>query len=410
MVTQNTDDADNLPNLHVDEAVSSEPEARNKGNKENFRGRESSVRDSEYDELPSVNRRSGTNKLVTWMGFLVIMGIALAAIVSVNKTDNGKSGKAKNLNEKIANNLPPLIMPQTAATSIAQPQTPPPIPLQTNRQTTPAKNGKPVLDWTERKMQGNLLVAGQSSSPSEQPKNGAVPLSGQYPNEDDDKENKTQDDLAAQFVPTVTKGVSAALLPDRDYLIAKGTSLDCVLETAISTVLAGLTTCRLTRDVYSDNNHVVLLDRGSELVGEMKGGIRQGQVRVGVLWTRAKTPNGVIINLNSLGTDSLGRSGLEGWVDNHFLERFGAAILVSLVETTTAVAANRLIPSNGSGTTNNFGGGIGGSGGGQQVVESILKSQVNIPPTIIKNQGESLQVMVARDLDFSDVYSLKAKE
>ncbi|WP_305883658.1 TrbI/VirB10 family protein, partial [Pseudomonas sp. MPR-R2A3] len=89
-----------------------------------------------------------------------------------------------------------------------------------------------------------------------------------------------------------------------------------------------MTTCVLALDVFSADGTVVLLERGTRLVGETRSDVRPGQRRVAVLWTEARTPTGVVAHLDSLGTDELGRSGVPGSVDNHFSERFGAAILI----------------------------------------------------------------------------------
>lgn len=50
-----------------------------------------------------------------------------------------------------------------------------------------------------------------------------------------------------------------------------------------------------------------------------------------MLWTRVETPNGVIVEIDSPGTDPLGRSGHDGYIDNHFWQRFGGAMLLSLL-------------------------------------------------------------------------------
>lgn len=398
-------------------------------NDTSFRGRENpDSLESENEGLPSVNRRRGTNKLVTVLGFIFIIGAAMAMLIAVNSP---KDTKRKNVirDEKVANNLPPLVIPAPPAPidfagtqplqgAVVPPVTPgtaeaQPIPIYggSNRRATGTIDGKPVMTWQDRKLGGSLLVSKAGLSVGE---NNPVSRLNASSSEEGDAsafagdrgQPESTNELGSMLKPTVTKSVTASLLSDRNFLITKGTSLDCALETALDSTVPGLTTCRLTRDVYSDNGQVLLLDRGSQLVGEYQGGLKQGQVRLFVLWTRAKTPNGVVVSLNSPGTDALGRSGLEGWVDNHFMKRFGAAILLSLVNKTLPALINQKSSSNG-GTTNIYG---DISSGGEKIVEKILESTVNIPPTIIKNQGDHIQVMVARDLDFSSVYALRVKQ
>jgi type IV secretion system protein VirB10 len=143
----------------------------------------------------------------------------------------------------------------------------------------------------------------------------------------------------------------------------------------------------------------VLLERGTKLVGETRGQVRAGAARIFVLWTEARTPTGVVVPLASPGTDELGRAGLPGEVNRHFFERFGAAILVSVIDGAVqgAVQSQReegdtliLNPSISS-----------------QVMTEVLKSTISIPPTVVKPQGDRIQVLVARDLDFRSVYELK---
>ncbi len=188
-------------------------------------------------------------------------------------------------------------------------------------------------------------------------------------------------------------------------LLPKGAFIDCTLETAIDSTYEGMTTCIGASDIYGADGKVVLLERGTKYVGEQRGTPRQGQGRVFIVWNEARTPTGVVVQLASPGTDELGRSGLPGFVDTHFWDRFGAAVLISVIDgTMQAIAAQQQ-----SGTRVGNGGGLVlGPQGSRDVMTEVLRSTVSIPPTVIKNQGERIQILVARDVDFRSVYALRS--
>jgi type IV secretion system protein VirB10 len=152
-----------------------------------------------------------------------------------------------------------------------------------------------------------------------------------------------------------------------------------------------------TADAFGTTGTVNLLPRGSKIVGEYGTGLRNGQGRMFVIWNRAETPEHVVITLGSPGSDALGRAGFDGWIDTHFWEKFSGALLMTFIDGAFSVASSL---AGKSGSTNlNF-------GGATSAADTALQATINIPPTLHKNQGTSVAIMVARDLDFAGVYSL----
>jgi len=264
----------------------------------------------------------------------------------------------------------------------------------------PAQPAKPAwMIAMERRLAGPVSEGPQvkDDSSSEPPASGegAVAL----PTSEEPKYGESA--LATLLKPSATPATRARVLPAQRLLLPKGAFIDCTLETAIDSTLPGMTTCVTATDTFGVDGSTVLIERGSKLVGETRGEVAQGQARLFVLWTEARTPTGVIVPLSSPGTDELGRSGLSGDVNRHFFQRFGAAILISVINGAVQAA----VTSRDSGGTV-----IYNPSGSQDVLTEVLKSTVNIAPTVTKNQGDRIQILVARDLDFRSVYELKTAE
>lgn len=192
----------------------------------------------------------------------------------------------------------------------------------------------------------------------------------------------------------------ASMLPNRNFLITAGTIIPCILETAMNSAQPGYVSCIVPRDVFSENGRVILMEKGTKILGEYRGGLQQGQNRLFVLWTRAVTPEGVRIDLASPGSDALGRAGLAGAVDTFFWARFGGALLMSLVDDAAFIAGQRIAGADQADNTVRVPSDAAGI---------ALQQNMQIRPVLKKNQGEEVAIFVAKDFNFADVYGLQLR-
>jgi type IV secretion system protein VirB10 len=249
-----------------------------------------------------------------------------------------------------------------------------------------------------------------------------------------------EDDANRRFANQVSNsGVEisrAEQIRRTDALIPQGYVIRGILETAIQSDLPGMVRATTVEDVYSFDGRRILIPKGTMLTGEYRSGLARGQSRVLIIWTRVLRSDGVSLALGSYGTDDLGRSGLTGDVDHHYLERFGSAILLTMIGGASQYVVGLGEKSQNSGqqiqttTTNPITGEVtttttqpsfNQSNAQQiaaqttgnvmnQIAQEALKDSINIPPTVYVDQGTPIMVFVRRDLDFSALYPDPVKE
>lgn len=372
-------------------------------------------------EDQSIRKRAG-------MGKMIFLGLGLIAvtflIIGLMNFQGFKRKPKQELDKAEVENIAPkdfnkdkadipLPMPEIALPAAASEVATMPPAATT---AAPPPSGEPVISETMSRRLGGEVIVAEGSDSRNAADNGAItptantaPADGytaDYSGGDgsfvfSSKTPTLADRLAATTFPATRAGIRA----DRTFLLSRGTMMPCVLVTKIVTTYPGLTKCQVTKDVYSADGKVLLVERGSMLLGEQQSALVQGQARVFALWTQIETPKGVVVNIDSPGSDTLGGSGHPAYVDTHFWKRFGGAIMLSLINDVSASVAKRLEKNNGAEITLN-----NTNDAARELAAEALKNSINIPPTGYVNQGTQLNVFVARDVDFSQIYELITRQ
>ncbi|ALF17330.1 TrbI/VirB10 family protein [Fusobacterium animalis] len=186
--------------------------------------------------------------------------------------------------------------------------------------------------------------------------------------------------------------------PISKYEIKAGGIIPGVMLTGINSDLPGTMTANVREDVYDTvTGRILLIPKGTRVIGKYSSSISFGQSRVLVVWQRLIFPNGKSINLENFeGADMSGYSGLVGTVDNHTLKLFQGVILSSILG-----AAAGIIDDNGNNNNNNSWRNNAGRGAGEEIVtigEAIASRLLAVQPTIKIAPGSRFNIMVNSDL------------
>lgn len=352
----------------------------------------------------------------------IFVGVAIIAIILVvmagMKKDEAKSKVApvETVFKSPASNGEPYIQPEAPSPppqkELAVPQKPEPVDTAASQREMMMQQEALRMAAEERKRkderlkspqvildEGRSMSVGRRETPSDdlQSGNNTASLPGETSN---DSNLAFADANSSAGVDTS----HAIRLKHPDLLIPQGTMIAGILETAIQSDLPGMLRAIVSEDVYGFDGSKLLISKGSRLIGKYKSGLVRGQVRVFVMWNRILRPDGVSINIGSYGTDDLGRSGLDGELDTHFMERFGSSILLSMIDTGMQIGANSLDNQNSSTVAIESGQDV------SSAAQVALENSISIPPTVHVDQGKRIKVFVSKDLDFASIETEDQRE
>ncbi|MCB5297218.1 VirB10/TraB/TrbI family type IV secretion system protein [Yersinia intermedia] len=185
--------------------------------------------------------------------------------------------------------------------------------------------------------------------------------------------------------------------------------IPCSMMRRFVSDVGGRISCLIGEDVYSANHYVKLLPAGTVARGFYRtGALQHGRSRMFVIWTELRTPEPGSLQIPLIDTEvtgPLGEAGISGWIDTHFWERFGNALMLSTVQD-VAAAASDSAPGKDRNTdyTENT------RAAASEMAKTALENSINIPPTMYLNQGDVIGIMTGTDIDFSSVYQLRLKK
>ncbi|NLB76723.1 MAG: TrbI/VirB10 family protein [Crenarchaeota archaeon] len=372
----------------------SEPELNSDLQPEDFTSMADKVGDSGVEPSEpnlQTTKKSNTGKV----GIYAVMLVALAGLLIGLFSFFGKGNKPLIENTPTEPTTVGNTKPKTFDLKLPDP--PPPAPTVTKTEETgikpPEEQNAIIYNTPTAEVEKpNRLLTGSVLLP--------VNTTSRSMSQNDGVRESYDTPLSNRLHPTVTANARAKHRNDLTYLLKKGTNIGCTLDTKIVTTHPGITRCLVNKDVYSSNGKVLLIERGSEIIGEQTTSMLQGQAKVFVLWNTITTPHGVTLDIASPSADALGASGQDAQVDRHFWQRFGGAIMLSLIDDGLVILGDRINRNHTSVTYDNTSDTI------ESMAAEALRNTINIPPTGYVNQGELLNVMVARDVDFSSVYEL----
>lgn len=203
-----------------------------------------------------------------------------------------------------------------------------------------------------------------------------------------------------------TSSVSAAQVPHPETTIVSGEMLHATLNVAMNSDLPGMITATVTSPAYSYTGENALIPQGSRLIGQYSSAVLQGQSRIFIMWNRVVLPNGVSVDINSPDVDQIGQSGESAdYINRHFWSRFGESVLMSIL----SAGVSNVDVDSGDEYNSAQAYRMAVAESFQESAAGTLKQTAMQKPTLVRYQGAKINVFIAHDLSFYDLYKSQGK-
>lgn len=149
---------------------------------------------------------------------------------------------------------------------------------------------------------------------------------------------------------------------DLTRVVTMDKPIPAVLKIGVDTRFSNRAVAQVERDIYGGEGRLIVIPRGSAVIGTVGASGSTGEEKVQIQWTRIQRPDGAVFAIEAYGGDAMGRPGAPAHIDNRYLERYGMSLLTTVlnVGVTLGLDGKQTVQNSGNATgtgqySNNYG-------------------------------------------------------
>lgn len=127
---------------------------------------------------------------------------------------------------------------------------------------------------------------------------------------------------------------------DMSRVVTMDKPIPAVIKIPIDTRNPSRAVATVERDIYGGDGRLVVIERGSTLIGTVQSVSSTGEEKVSIAWERLVRPDGAAFAFEASSGDAMGRAGVPAHLNNRWFERFGTTMLMSALNVGVTLGLN----------------------------------------------------------------------
>jgi type IV secretion system protein VirB10 len=214
---------------------------------------------------------------------------------------------------------------------------------------------------------------------------------------------------AQDYADAGLPGIVSSFPVDRSLVLTADRYIPAILENSLNSQLPGRAIAVVERPVFGEDRRLVLIPAGSRVIGVYRAQSKYGLARLDIAWSRILRPDGVTINLDAASADVMGQSGIPGDLDTRWAEKYGSALLVSVIgaggdwalasnstNVTSPLGSTTTVQNGRTVAANRFGNDM------ERLGQRMVEDNLDIRPVLTVPQGTRLLIIPTEDIWLRD--------